>query len=375
MDFADQLRVLAGRVAERKDSVQTEEATKNAFIMPFIQQVLGYDVFDPSEVVPEFVADVGSRRGEKIDYAILIDSKPALLIECKSIGIPLENEQAGQLRRYFHVVDARIGILTNGVRYMFFADLDKPNIMDDKPFMELDMLDLNEQLFPELKKLCKASFELDAMISAASDLKSMRQIKAYLERQITGPDVDFVRLVLSQFYDGMKTQQVIEQFTPLIQRALSEVINDRIHARLKSAMDVATPSLMQSEAPAGDVSNEDAHSEENDNGVITTPEEIEGYYIVRAIMRSVVAVDRVVMRDTKTYCGILLDDNNRKPICRLRFNSTQKYLGLIGPNKEETKVAIDGLNAIYDHADALRATIGYYESARSNSCSPAINQE
>ena len=365
MDFADKLVALAARVAKQKDTVQTEEAAKTAFVMPFIQ-ALGYDVFDPGEVVPEFIADVGSKKGEKIDYAIHVEGKPAILIECKACSNQLNDEPAGQLRRYFHVVEARIGILTNGIRYMFFADLDKANVMDEKPFMELDLLDMNEQLLPELKKLCKASFELDAMISAASDLKYMREIKAYFERQLSAPETDFVKLVLTEVYSGMKTQQVVEQFTPLIKRALSEVVNDRIHARLKSAMSAGVEAA---NAPGGEGGGQDAaaeavtNEEADNNGIVTTQEEWDGFHIVRAILHPVVGVERVFMRDTKSYCGILLDDNNRKPICRLYFNSaSKKYLGLFGPGKVETKVPIDGVNNIYDHAEALRAVIGYYDN-------------
>lgn len=359
MDFADKLTALAARVAKQKDTVQTEEAAKTAFVMPFIQ-ALGYDVFDPGEVVPEFVADVGSKKGEKIDYAIHVEGKPAILIECKACSNQLQDEPAAQLRRYFHVVEARIGILTNGVRYMFFADLDKPNIMDDKPFMELDLLDMNEQLLPEVKKLCKATFELDAMISAASDLKYMREIKAYFERQMTAPETDFVKVVLAEVYGGMKTQQVVEQFSPLIRRALMEVVNDRIHARLKSAMSAGVEASAPAESEP-EQTTEPAAGDETDNGIVTTQEEWEAYYIVRAILRQVVDVARVHMRDTKSYCGVLLDNNNRKPLCRLHFNYSQKYLGLIGPDKNETRVPIEKLDNIYDHADAIRAAVGFYD--------------
>ncbi len=82
MDFIDQLRSLATRIANTKDLIQTEEATKNAMVMPFIQ-ALGYNVFDPLEVTPELVADVGMKKGEKVDYAILSATKPIILFECK----------------------------------------------------------------------------------------------------------------------------------------------------------------------------------------------------------------------------------------------------------------------------------------------------
>lgn len=357
MDFGDKILALAARVAKQKTNVQTEEAAKTAFVMPFIQ-ALGYDVFDPNEVVPEFIADVGSKKGEKIDYAIMVDGEPAMLIECKCCNCSLEDEHAGQLRRYFHVTAARIGVLTNGITYMFFSDLDKPNIMDVKPFMEIDLLDLNEQYVPELKKLSKSGFELDQMLSTASDLKYMREIKAYFEQQMTKPDVDFVRLVLSEVYSGMKTQSIIEQFTPLIKKALNSVINDHINARLKSAMTPSVPNEPQETSEELQIENND----ENKKGIITTDEEIEGYYIIRAILCSVVDVERVTMRDTKSYCGILLDNNNRKPLCRMHFNGPQKYIGLIGAEKTETRVPIDGLSSIYDYTDQIRAAVTLYDN-------------
>ena len=142
MDFIDQVRALASRVSTAKDSVSTEEATKNAMIMPFIQ-LLGYDVFNPSEVTPELVADVGTKKGEKVDYAILRDGKPIMLFECKKAGGDLHINHASQLFRYFHVTEARFAVLTNGLTYRFFTDLEKPNKMDEKPFFEFNILDFN----------------------------------------------------------------------------------------------------------------------------------------------------------------------------------------------------------------------------------------
>lgn len=120
MDLIDQLRELALRIAKIKDSIQTEEATKNAMVMPFIQ-ILGYNVFDPLEVTPELIADVGTKKGEKVDYAILREGKPIILFECKKVGSDLNINHASQLFRYFHVTEARFGVLTNGITYHFFT--------------------------------------------------------------------------------------------------------------------------------------------------------------------------------------------------------------------------------------------------------------
>ena len=119
MEFEESLNQVAAKVRDLKEGIETEEATKNAFIMPFIGQVLGYDVFNPTEVVPEFTADVGVKKGEKVDYALVHDGQVQILIECKKIGVPLSLENASQLYRYFAVTNARIGVLTNGQVWNF----------------------------------------------------------------------------------------------------------------------------------------------------------------------------------------------------------------------------------------------------------------
>ncbi|GHU96731.1 hypothetical protein FACS1894156_8070 [Bacteroidia bacterium] len=137
MDFKDSLVQLAARIEKLKGNIATEEATKNALIMPFIQ-ALGYDVFDPTEIVPEFTCDIGTKKGEKIDYAIMQNGKPAVLIECKHWQQNLELHD-NQLLRYFNVANAKFGILTNGITYRFYTDLEAPNKMDEKPFMEITL--------------------------------------------------------------------------------------------------------------------------------------------------------------------------------------------------------------------------------------------
>jgi hypothetical protein len=120
VDFIDEVRALASRVGLAKDLLQTEEATKNAMVMPFIQ-LLGYNVFDPLEVTPELIADVGTKKGEKVDYAILKDGRPIMLFECKKSGAELHINHASQLFRYFHSTEARFGVLTNGTWERFVA--------------------------------------------------------------------------------------------------------------------------------------------------------------------------------------------------------------------------------------------------------------
>lgn len=171
MEFEESLNQVAAKVRDLKEGIETEEATKNAFIMPFIGQVLGYDVFNPTEVVPEFTADVGVKKGEKVDYALVHDGQVQILIECKKIGVPLSLENASQLYRYFAVTNARIGVLTNGQVWNFYMDIDEPNRMDSKPFLVLDLLDIDPTIIPALQKLTKPAFDLDSIASSAEELK------------------------------------------------------------------------------------------------------------------------------------------------------------------------------------------------------------
>lgn len=357
MEFIEKLSSLSNKIKQQTDVINTEEATKTAFVMPFIHNVLGYDVFDPSEVTPEFVCDIGTKKGEKIDYAIMKNNDVQILIECKKIGEPLNINHASQLFRYFHVTNARISILTNGQIYKFYTDLDAANKMDEKPFLEVDLLDIDENIIPELKKLTKTSFDLESIINAAGELKYVSQIKKILHSQLINPEDDFVKFFASRVYDGILTQKVRESFLNLTKKAASQYINDQINERLKSAITGVAPPAVESQS-ATQENDEDVLKDESD--VITTLEELEGYHIVKAITRAVLDAPRITHRDTKSYFGILVDDNNRKPLCRLHFNRTQKYIGLFDPDKNETRHPITTVDDIYSFADALKTTAALY---------------
>lgn len=360
MEFFEKLNSLSAKIRQQAAAIKTEEATKNAFVMPFINTVLGYDVFDPREVTPEFVCDVGTKKGEKIDYAILKDGEVQILIECKKIGEPLNVNHASQLFRYFHVTNARISILTNGQVYKFFTDLDAPNKMDEKPFLELDLLDIDEHAVPELIKLTKSAFDVESIVNSAGELKYVSQIKKEIASQFSKPDDDFVKFFASRVYEGMITQKVREQFAELTRKAVAQFLSDQVNDRLKSAMSGALQPSYSATAPASSEAPKEQLDEPADDKVMTTLEELEGYHIVKAIVRSVVDAKRIIQRDTQSYFGILLDDNNRKPICRLHFNRMQKYIGIFDQEKTETRHPIGSLDEIYDFADQLKTTTGFY---------------
>ena len=355
MDFIDQIRVLSTRIANTKDIIQTEEATKNSMIMPLIQ-ILGYNVFDPLEVTPELVADIGMKKGEKIDYAILQDGKPIILFECKKAGAELNINHAGQLFRYFHVTSARFGVLTNGLVYKFFTDLEQPNKMDEKPFFEFNILDFKERDVEELKKFAKAAFDLDKILTTANDLKYTRAIQNRLAEWITNPAEDFVRLVSSDLLGSRRfTPALKDQFTAITKRAFEQLIGERINERLKGAMTPDVASSAENSAPIIPVESS------TEPLVVTSEEELEGLHIIRGILRDLVSPRRILMRDAQSYCAILLDDNNRKPLCRLRFNNAQKLsLGIFNDKKEEERFALEGVDDIYNYSEQLKNTLNSY---------------
>lgn len=362
MDFIERLQGLSKKLSQVSETLETEEATKNALIMPFLHSVLGYDVFDPSEVVPEFTADTGTKKGEKVDYALMKDGEVQILIECKKLSEKLSTKHASQLFRYFSVTNARVAILTNGRIYDFYTDLDAPNKMDEKPFLTLDLAELDEHIVPEIKKLTKSSFDVESIVGAAGELKYLSQIKKVLSEQFKVPEEDFVKFFTSRVYDGVQTPKVKAQFLEITTKALKQFLSDSINDRLKSALGDDSENKSQdiklnSEQPV-EVENV---IEEEVSKIVTTECELDGFNIVKAILRAKVDVSRIKYRDTQSYFGILLDDNNRKPLCRLHFNAKQKYLGVIGDDKKEVRHPIESLDELYCHAELLLNIASKYE--------------
>ena len=316
--------------------------------------------------MPEFIADVGDRKGEKVDYAIMKDGKPVILIECKSAVTELANQDATQLSRYFNTTDVRFAVLTNGVLYRFYSDLDRSNRMDTTPFLEFNMLEFEDAGVDELKRFTKTTFDEDATVQAATELKYTGEIKRILAQQLREPSDDFVRFFTSQVYSGRVTPTVRERFGQRTREALNQYINERVYDRLKSAMAtegdslpvsvVEVPDPMPSEEPKPDLEEAD---------VVTTDEELQAFYIVKSLLHDVIDVRRIEMRDAKSFCAVHLDHTNRKPICRLWFNRAQKYLGLIDHQKNEERIPIAEIDDIYSYGDRLKATVSYYDEAPS----------
>ena len=362
MELIDSVRQIAKVYTERKDVIQTEEATKNALIMPFIS-ALGYNVFDPSEVVPEFTADVGIKKGEKVDYAIIRDNRPIMLIEAKWSGEELDVNKEGQLMRYFNATPAKIGILTNGHEYRFYTDLDQDNIMDMMPFLQFSICDISEQIVRELKRFTKSSFKIEEIASTASELKYTGAMKTYLMEQLQEPSDDFVRHMATQVFSGRLTENAREKFKLITKKAFTQFISDRVSDRLASALSEEKAASTQTEQQSDNASDAPA---EPKSKIITTQDEIDGYNAVKAILRSKLDVKRITLKDTINYCNILFDGNIRKPLCRFYFNNPENmFIGFFNEARKETKIHIDTIDDIYLHADKLELVMNAYLTAES----------
>ena len=351
MDFIDELKQFSKRVARLKDTILTEEATKTSIIMPFFQ-LLGYDIFNPHEFLPEFTADVGIKKGEKIDYAIIEDGEPVILIEAKWCGENLDKHES-QLFRYFGTTSAKFAILTNGIRYRFYTDLEESNKMDSRPFLEFDILEIKETYVHELKKFHKNSFDVKTIFDTAAELKYSNEITKFMAQQLKQPSDDFVRYILGEVYSGIRTQNVIDKFRDIVRKSLNQFINELMSDKITTALR-ASAAATEEEVP----SKEEAlleQEEESAPRIVTTEEELEGLFIVRHILDPVVGKKRIYHRDTESYFGIILDNNRLKWICRLRLDGPRKCVIFPTEDKRQVRNEIETVYDLYEYKNHLEA--------------------
>jgi len=364
MEFADQLKQFSKRVASMKGTIQTEEATKTSLIMPFFA-LLGYDVFNPNEFVPEFTADVGIKKGEKVDYAIVSDGEPIILIEAKWVGENLERHDS-QLFRYFGTSTAKFAILTNGIIYRFYTDLDEKNKMDEKPFLEINILNIKNSQIAELMKFRKNNFDINSIVDTASELKYTGEFQAKFAEELIGPSDDFLRFFLNSVYSGVKTQNVMEKFRPILAKALNDYISELMNDKIKNALNVdAAPQEVSRPADehAENESNVASSEQENrkpENKILTTQEELGAYFIVKMLLKELVPITDITYKDTINYFNILYQGKTTKWICRLVLNESRKVLVIPDENKNPTNYMLESIYDIERYKDNLVEVLRRY---------------
>lgn len=314
MSFEDDIKEFTKTIPDKLEHIDSEETSKIALITPFLR-LMGYDTTNPAEVKAEYTADVGTKQGEKVDFAILENGEPLIFIECKSATNELTNDNISQLFRYFSITDIQIGILTNGVEYKFFTTGEDNNRMDEKPFLDIDLLNLTKKDIKELEKFKKSNFDIDEVVSRADNLKYRNLIKKTLLSEFEEPSEDFIKAIGQQVYEGRLTPNIKERFGNIISVAITEIINEKVNKTLSDA--VASNETQQEDNNAVEAEEEII----DEDGIITTDVEKEGYFIVRSIASEVVDPDLIAIRDRKHYCNILFDNNQRYPIVRFYFNN------------------------------------------------------
>lgn len=286
------------------NQIETEEATKMTLIMPFIQK-LGYNVFDINEVVPEYTADIAKKKGEKIDYAIKIDGKIAFVIEAKHVAENLDNHSK-QLARYFVNTDAKIAILTNGLEYRFFTDIDKDNIMDDTPFFTFNIQTCKEKDIEYLIGFSKAKFNENNLYGKAEKSRKISEMVAVIDKEFTAPSEDFIKLLIDRSYTGIKTKYVIEEYTEYITSALTKYIDNKITEKLKSAF------------PDVEIKPQTALLEKTKDKTKETSLSINEATIYGYVKLMIKDIDTfITYKDTLSYFNILKEGKVQKWICRV----------------------------------------------------------
>jgi hypothetical protein len=356
MDFIDEVRQFSEKAKSVVPHLKTEEATKTSLILPFLQ-ILGYNIFDPLEVVPEFTADVGTKKGEKVDYAIMVGGKPAILIEAKSVTDALTGH-GSQLFRYFTTTPAKFAILTNGLTYRFYSDLQEPNKMDDQAFLEFNLSDPREAVVAAVKKFHKEAFNADDLFSEAANLKYSTQIRAVFDSELKEPSDEFLRFLLRDVHPGKITQNVLEKFRPVVKRTISIYLSEMIGDKLKSAIQTTMETEKQVAASAAETAETTStvETDQTKPKIVTTLEELEAFYVVKSILREVIDPKRVTYKDTASYFSILVDNNVRKWVCRLWFGESKKAFCLQTPDKTETWVNFGAIDDLFKHREEIQST-------------------
>ena len=221
-DFRKELASLAESIGEKRQHSLNEEGTKLAFVLPFIR-ALGYDCSNPGEVTAEYTADTKSKNMDKVDYALMKDGKPIVFIECKHCGVDNLEVYHGQLSSYFvSTPEVRFAILTNGIKYLSYTDMENTNLLDTSPFLEVDLTNINDSDFELLEMFRKDRFNGEAISEAALEARDRRQVKASLEKELADPSDEFVRLLISPFFSGVRSKFILDRFRPYVLDAIAD---------------------------------------------------------------------------------------------------------------------------------------------------------
>lgn len=302
-----QIRILSEKILKLKETINTEEATKTSFILPLFQ-ILGYDIFNPQELAAEVISDIGSKKGEKVDYVLFKDKSPIIVVECKKWSEDL-NSHINQLIRYYHTSKVKFGLLTNGIEYRFFTDLEQSNIMDQEPFFKFNILDFTENDLDTLILFSKNSFTEKNIISTAENLKYLSKIKNVILNELQNPSKEFSDLLIRKIYGGRITTKVFESYSSLINKALEELFP------------------------------KESIEEEKGSSIITTDEELTFYnFIIKEFPEY---TPQLSYKDFKGHFSVIINGSSRQCVAKAHFNGKKKYIVLFDGDNEIKKEYVE----------------------------------
>jgi len=232
MDFALKIRELAARLDIDKVHVSSEEATKYSMVIPLLH-ILGYDISKPKEIIPEYTAGYDIKKSEKVDYAIAFNGEPKILIEIKNVNSILQHKDAIQLYKYFGAtkVSINIAILTNGIQYQFFSDLDNIHKMDDKPFFIVDIIpSIKDYEIEWLRRFHKLQFDSEKILLEAREFRCVGELIKYFQDQLNEPDDAFVKFLIKPLIKQVPSFKSIpkNKFSFIVQKAFKQFVNETI---------------------------------------------------------------------------------------------------------------------------------------------------
>ncbi|PZV15181.1 MAG: restriction endonuclease subunit R [Leptolyngbya sp.] len=314
MVFVDDIAKVAEQVRKRAELVTGEESTKMGLIVPFFS-ALGYDVFDPEEVIPEFVADFATKKSgqfEKVDYAVAINGVIVMVVEAKARDKKPEAHD-GQLKRYFNgLIATRVAIVTNGIEYRFFTDLRHDNVMDDEPFFSFNVLEYDSKHLENLKFFHRDNFDSAIIKRHAEEMVYLKGMTHLVDNLLRSPSDEFVRFLVSQLssiapsctVEGRITNKVIEKFRPIIKKSIQSSLVELMTQSISREMGQAEENLADQAVEIEEVQDNQEQDLEEVK-VDTTAEELEAFEKVKSIAtRSKCYSLEVKYKDVISYFGL-----------------------------------------------------------------------
>jgi len=337
MKFQEQLNDFAERIEDLAPSIMTKEATKVAMVLPFIQ-ILGYDIFNPKEFIPDHKAYVDTNKMVKVDYGITTNNgEPTFLIVCKPCYELVECFNP-DLFNYFMDADVKFVVLTNGAIYKIYTALDGAEAIDAAPLLEFNLFDLNEKVILEIAKFAKENLDVDKIIGDATEMISIDLIKNWLNAEMKEPSPEMIKLIVDSTCPGSTNQKALNKFMPLVKKAFEQIMKESMRSDLTVDDLAELPNLKVEETPV--VKS-------------TTMDEFEAFVIVKSIIRGVCSLDKVFYRTNESYFGILYEDNNRKCICRVYLNAGIKYITIPDAEKKHIRYEITTVDDIYNYGEEM----------------------